>query len=79
MLPVHIEFSFIFKHNKTFVNFLQLTLEYVQKQGFAHPLFIREKSSLHMTMPDSTFSISDVSVSLLLLHTEAPSANYCRL
>jgi hypothetical protein len=38
-----------------------LTLEYVQKQGFAHPLFIREKSSLHMTMPDSTFSISDVS------------------
>jgi hypothetical protein len=33
----------------------------VQKQGFSHPLFVREKTGLHMTVPDNTFSISDVS------------------
>eukprot|EP00088_Acartia_fossae_P039647 TRINITY_DN4126_c0_g1_i2.p1 TRINITY_DN4126_c0_g1~~TRINITY_DN4126_c0_g1_i2.p1 ORF type:complete len:935 (+),score=174.46 TRINITY_DN4126_c0_g1_i2:37-2841(+) len=38
----------------------ELSIEYLQRKGFTLPLFIREKTGLHITVPDSSFSISDV-------------------
>jgi len=38
----------------------ELNIEYLQRNGFNLPLFIREKSGLHMNLPDADFSIEDV-------------------
>jgi len=38
-----------------------VTLEYVQKNGFVHPILIKSKEGLGMVVPDSsTFTVSDV-------------------
>jgi len=37
-----------------------LTVEYFQRSGFNTPLFIREKTGLHMKVPDPSFTVSDV-------------------
>jgi len=37
-----------------------VTLEHFQKQGFGIPLFIPDKSGLHLTVPDPSFTVSDV-------------------
>ena len=37
-----------------------VTLEHFQRQGFATPLFIPEKAGLHITVPDPSFTVSDV-------------------
>jgi len=37
-----------------------VTLEHFQKQGFSTPLFIPDKAGLHITVPDPSFTVSDV-------------------
>jgi len=37
-----------------------LTLEYFQKTGFKLPILVAEKAGLHIRIPDSSFSITDV-------------------
>ena len=38
----------------------EVTLEHFQRQGFSTPLFIPDKAGLNMTVPDPTFTVSDV-------------------
>ena len=37
-----------------------VTLEHFQRQGFTTPIFVQEKSGLHIKVPDSSFSVTDV-------------------
>jgi len=38
----------------------EFTVEYCQKSGFNLPVFVAEKHGLHLTVPDSSFSVTDV-------------------
>jgi len=38
----------------------EVTLEHFQKTGLKNPIFVREKTGLHMKIPDPTFTITDV-------------------
>ena len=38
----------------------EVTVEWCQRTGFNLPIFVKEKSGLHMTVPDPTFSVTDV-------------------
>lgn len=52
-----------FKDSKEVVKYLkgkQLTLQYLQTNGFENPIVIDEKEGLNMTVPPSSFSVFDV-------------------
>jgi len=38
----------------------EFTVEFCQRTGFQQPIFIKERNGLHMTIPDSSFSVTDV-------------------
>jgi len=38
----------------------QVTLEHFQQTGFKFPILVKERTGLHMKIPDKTFSITDV-------------------
>jgi len=38
----------------------EVTLEHFQKTGLKNPILVKEKSGLHMKIPDTTFTITDV-------------------
>jgi len=38
----------------------EVTIEHFQQTGFKNPILVKEKSGLHMKIPDSTFTITDV-------------------
>jgi len=38
----------------------EVTIEHFQKTGFKNPIIVKEKSGLHIKIPDTSFSITDV-------------------
>ena len=51
------------KFSKFFIQEMRgedVNLEHFQRQGFSSPIYVPEKSGLHIKVPDSSFSVSDV-------------------
>ena len=38
----------------------EVTLEHFQRQGFNSPIYVPEKAGLHIKVPDSSFTVTDV-------------------
>ena len=38
----------------------EVNLEHFQRQGFNSPIFVPEKAGLHIKVPDSSFTVTDV-------------------
>ncbi len=38
----------------------EVTIAYFQRSGFATPILVKEKTGLQMTVPDSSFTVTDV-------------------